>query len=150
MLTIPSFMIELSQHSIGAGVYSARKLTTDLFLADLELYLLAFLCSKLRVLSCQSCLCSLSSVDAYHVRRRCWPRLLVVRSDGGSCPVRSLRTDLLLSHIIGGRVCLILPFWIILMGRHGVICSRYSSFLCLVVSLRFGAYGLSYSPVLAS
>jgi hypothetical protein len=50
-----------------------------------------------------------------------------VRPDGGSCPVRSLRTDLLLSHKIGGCVCLILPSWIFLMGRHGVICSRYFS-----------------------
>lgn len=36
---------------------------------------------------------SLSSVDVYHVRRPCWPCLLVVRREGSLFYVRLLRMD---------------------------------------------------------
>jgi hypothetical protein len=76
---------------------------------------------------------SLSSVDAYHIRCRCWPRLLVVHLEGNFCLVR-FTADGAGAFSSGGRVCLIFPyFWMFLMGWHGVICDLSFSFLCLMV-----------------
>lgn len=61
---------------------------------------------------------SLSSVDAYHVRRR-RPRLLAVHLEGTLCLVPCL-ADGTRFPSLGRRVCLIIPFWMFLMGWHGV------------------------------
>lgn len=89
----------------------------------------------------------LPSVDAYHVRCWCWRRLLAVHLEGRLC-LDSFLLDVCLS--IGGCVCLIFPFWILLVGRHGVFCSLFLCVLCLMVFLRFGSHGSIYSLVLVS
>jgi hypothetical protein len=72
---------------------------------------------------------SLSSVDAYHVRRRCWSRLLAVHLEGSSS-LSPLTEDETGALSIGGRVCLIFPYWMFLMGWHGVI--LFSFPVCVV------------------